>query len=122
MSQFESDQSAFNFAYEYLKQIKLSLDYCTQMAIAENMDGWMKWIRAVYRQLAAKLNENETEEFESLFKEVYSLLNDIDKRIDEKPTILSKLDSLEIKIRQRLQKKGMLLPSKEDPKFAILQR
>jgi len=32
------------------------------------------------------------------------------------------LDKLEIKIRRKLQERGMLLPSKADPRFAILER
>lgn len=122
MADFKTDESAFNFAVEYLKRISLSLSMCEQFATLNNADGWISWLRVVFRQLSCKLNDKEVEEFNNYFKKINILLNDKSKRHTERNKILYLLDDLETKLRQRLQKKGMLLPSKEDPRFAVLQR
>lgn len=122
MADFRTDESAFNFAYEYLKGIRDSLKMCEQMAAMGSPDGWVQWLRITYRQLSAKTNEIEDEEFSKDFREINLLINNRRDLITKRTTIFYLLDKLETKIRKKLQKKGMLLPSKEDPKFAVLQR
>ena len=119
---FESDESAFNFALEYLKSISESLKMCKLHSSHGDIDGWVQWLRITYRELSCKLKEIEDEEFDVIFKEVNKLINDKESKIKSKLLILYKLDQIEIKIRKKLQQKGMLLPSKDDPKFAVLQR
>lgn len=122
MASFKTDESAFNFALEYLKDISTSLKMCKQYASLSNTDGWLAWLRIVYRELACKTNETEDKEFDALFREINRLMNNPQNKIKNRTYILYLLDQLEIKIRKKLQAKGMLLPSKEDPRFAVLQR
>lgn len=122
MGKFESEESAFNIGFDYLKVTLYSFVMCNQCASMKNIDGWYDWLRVAYRQASCKTNETEDELIEKDFQEINKMLNDKVKRIREKNTILYKLDKLEIKLRKILQKKGMLLPSKDDPKYAILQR
>lgn len=122
MGKFESEESAFNFAVEYLRGISNSLKMCEQSAAIGNMDGWIHWLRISFRQLSAKTNPKEDKEFDDAFKEINILINDPIKRKKQRTLIFYKLDKLESKIRKRLQTKGMLLPSKADPRFAVLQR
>ena len=119
---FDSDKSAFNFAVEYLKSIKVSLDVCKVMAYTENIDGWLKSLRTVYRELSLMTNIEEDKLIEKDFTEIYKLVNDFENSYINKNLILSKLDKLEIKLRKELQRKGMVLPKSSDPKFAILER
>lgn len=121
MGKFDSEESVFNFAVEYLKDISLSLKQCKQMAYIHNPDGWINSLRAVYRELSVKTNPEEDEDIEKDFKEVFSLLNS-EEKYEQKQKIMYLLDRLEIKLRKKLQDKGMLLPSKADPRFAILER
>lgn len=119
---FDSGESAFNFAVEYLKSIKVSLDNAKAMAIQQNVDGWYHWLRAGYREVALITKPEEDESFEEKFKELNILLNDPSKKIIQKKEILKLLDALEIKLRKTIQKKGMGLPKSSDPRFAVLQR
>jgi hypothetical protein len=143
MANFHSDESVFNFAVEYLKQISESLRMCSIYAVNEDIDNWCKWLRNAYRQLSIKLKDKkEDEDFvgnynkkidiqkltdniiedeEANFKNIYFLMKP-EYKYKHKKTILFLLDKLEIKIRRKLQERGMLLPSKADPRFAILER
>jgi len=120
MARFESDESAFNFAVEYLKEISNSLKMCKMMASAGNIDGWISWLRIVYREVAAKTKEDEDEDFDFNFRKINLLINDRIKKRDDRTYIMFLLDQLEIKLRKKIQQKGMLLPSKSDPKYAVL--
>ena len=122
MDNFHTEESAFNFAIEYLKDISTSLKMCKQYASLGNADGWIAWLRIVFRELSCKTNETEDNDFNNDFKEINKLMNNPEDRIKQRTKILYLLDKLEIKLRKTLQKKGMLLPSKEDPRFAVLQR
>lgn len=122
MSGFKSEESAFNFAVEYLKSIKNSLDLCKNMSFRQDIDGWLKAIRMVYREVSLLTNEAEDKEIEKEFIEIYKLINDEESRFSKKSSILFKLDKLEIKLRKKIQQKGMALPNKADPRFAILER
>lgn len=120
MPQYESEESAFNFAVDYLHSISNCLKMCIEMSANYNVDGWYRWLRSAFRCLACKTTYAEDEEFNKEFIKINELMNDNSLR--NKNQILSKLDILEIKIRKKLQEKGMLLPSKSDPRFAVLER
>jgi hypothetical protein len=122
MADFKSQESAFNFALEYLKDISTSLKMCKQYACLGNADGWIAWLRIVYRELACKTMKKEDDEFDEAFREINRLMNSPAEKLKQRTQILFLLDQLEIKIRKKLQEKGMLLPSKDDPRYAVLQR
>ena len=143
MPQQYQEESVFNMALAYLKRIDKLLYLCQQAATQENMGEWIKYLRGVYREASVKLNDYEKKEIvgdytekinlktltdsiitpeEANFKNIYYLINDPRLKIKNKSTILFLIDALEIKIRGKLQKKGMLLPSKDDPRMAITQR
>ncbi|MBD3253147.1 hypothetical protein GF386_05420 [Candidatus Pacearchaeota archaeon] len=122
MGKFEGDESAFNFGIEYLKDISNSLKACKIMAFKQDVDGWINCLRTVYRELSVKTKKEEDDLIENDFKEIYELLNNTETKNREKQKILVLEDKLEIKLRKKLQEKGMALPSKSDPRFAVLQR
>lgn len=122
MAKFESEESAFNFAVEYLKQIAETLKVCNYMSLRQDLVGWSNTLSNLHIQLSAKTKEEEDKEFFKDFGEINTMINNPSDRIEKKGEIIFKLRSLEIKLRKRLQQKGMLLPSKEDPRFAVLQR
>jgi hypothetical protein len=122
MANFQSDESAFNFAVEYLKRISNALLMCEQYATIGSDTNWISWLRVVFRQLSCKTKPTEDEEFNQDFREINKLMNNPGDRIRNRSKILYMLDRLETKLRKKLQAKGMLLPSKEDPRFAVLQR
>jgi len=119
---FESDQSAFNMGIAYLERINKILYMCQSAAAQNNLDLWLTHLRGLYRELAVKLQEKEEDDVLADFKNINLLINDPVKKNSEKNFILYSLDKLEVKLRRYAQKKGMLLPSKDDPRFAVLQR
>lgn len=135
----ESEQSVFNMAFAYLSRIDRLLYFCQEAATKQNVDAWLTYLRAVNRELSVKLEDKEEEEIfgklednkidinnlkkeDATFMKINCLMNDARTRIQNKARILFLLDLLDIKIRQKLQKKGMLLPSKSDPRFAVTKR
>lgn len=122
MVTFTSEESVFNFAVEYLKGISNSLKMCEQMAAASMPEGWIHWLRITFRQLSAKTNEDEDKDLDADFREINKLINNPMLIKTQRTLIFYKLDRLETKIRKLLQKKGMLLPGKEDPRYAVLKR
>jgi len=138
-----SEESVFNMALAYLKRIDRILYFCQEAASRQDMDRWLTYLRGVYREVSVKLDDNEKksvlgdplkkinlktltddfiEEKEANFKNIYFLINNRKLRISHKQIILFLIDALDVKIRGLLQKKGMLLPSKDDPNFAVLKR
>lgn len=140
---FKSEESIFNMAVEYLKEFNNSLKMCKFYSSRNDIDGWMTWLRTAYRELTIKLNDIEMESLagdptkkinietltdkfiekeEATLININYLMNNSRFRIIHKKTILYLLDAFEIKIRKLAQKKGMLLPSKDDAMFAITRR
>jgi hypothetical protein len=136
----QSEESVFNMALAYLQRIDKLLYMCQEGAMTQNIPMWINALRGVYRELSVKLNDKEKEEILGNeckliniskeknyndfcnFRNINSLFNDPYNSRNNKHIILYLLDQLEIKIRFRLQEKGMLLPSKDDPRFAVLKR
>ncbi len=140
---FKSEESIFNMAVEYLKEFNNSLKMCKFYSSKNDIDGWLTWLRTAYRELSIKLNPEEMkslagdpkekiniltltdeiiEDKEANLRMINYLINNPRLKITHKRVILYLLDALEIKIRKLAQKKGMLLPSKDDAMFAITRR
>lgn len=118
----DTSQSAFNFAVGYLEQIKETLGLCNMAQMHHNPTLWINYLSVLHTQLSAKTNSTEDKDIFKDFSEINKLLNDPDDRVNKKGDILGKLRLLDMKLRKMLQKKGMLLPGKDDPKFAVLKR
>ena len=140
---FKTEESIFNMAVEYLKEFNNSLKMCKFYSSKNDIDGWITWLRTAYRELTIKLNPEEMkdvagdptikidiltltdeiiEDKEANLRMINYLINNPRLKITHKRIILYLLDALEIKIRKLAQKKGMLLPSKDDAQFAITRR
>lgn len=119
---FKSDESEFNMAFAYLKRIDTLLYACQDSALKYEPNSWLTNLRGVYRELSVKLKEPEMIELEKYFVEIYTILNDHANAYRNKSLALSKIDALDIKLRKKLQERGMLLPSKDDPRYAVLKR
>ena len=141
--QHQSEESVFNMALAYLQRIDKLLYKCQESALGHNIDSWRDNLMAVYRELSVKLKANEKEEIfgklsdnidirkvcdlniessEVNFITINKLANNPTLKIKHKSIIFYLLNELDIKIRGKLQERGMLLPSKEDARFAVLKR
>lgn len=137
------EESVFNMALAYLKRIDKLLYLCQRFAMTGDICSWTNNLRGVYREVSIRLTETEKEEIEgdnkkeidivkltvnviekkeANFRNIYFLINDNKLKSKHRRTIMFLLDALEIKLRGMLQKKNMLLPSKDDPRMAITQR
>ncbi len=137
------EESVFNMALAYLKRIDKLLTLCQHSAFTGDINGWSNHLRGVYRESSIKLTPEEKEDIEgnpkvkinikkltddiiekeeANFRNIYFLINNPAFKIEYRRVIMFLLDALEIKLRGMLQKKNMLLPSKDDPRRAITQR
>jgi hypothetical protein len=141
--QHQSEESVFNMAMAYLKRIDLLLYKCQDAARIQDIDKWRSELRALWRELSVKVKPNEEHEIlgdpnkkinynklidnfviaeEANFRNIDALANRGEYKYKYKQIILYLLDALEVKMRRKLQEKGMLLPSRADPRFAVLER
>lgn len=146
------EESIFNMALAYLKRIDKLLYFCNLSSLNGDISKWNKFLRAYYRELSIKFNEDEKEEVEGKkeflidinsddklnnreeaklnnltkdfanFSNISLLINNPKYYNKYRKHILFLLDALEIKLRGKMQEKGMGLPSKEDPRRAITRR
>lgn len=146
------EESVFNMALAYLKRIDKLLSLCAMSSMNGDIIKWHNCLRSVYRELAIRLNDSEKEELDGRnedlidknrdfildhkeerfilnmerrhanFRNINLLINNQFYQIKYKKQIMFMLDELEIKLRTKMQNKGMLLPSKDDPRRAITQR
>ena len=146
------EESVFNMALAYLKRIDKLFYICAMTSMKGDIIQWNNILRAIYRELSIKINDKERLEIEGDKSNIIDLnrndrldssevynLNNLDKRhatfqnlnllinnpsycVRYKKQILFLLDQIEIKIRIKMQEKGMLLPSKDDPRRAITRR
>lgn len=114
----DKSESAFNFAVAYLKQIDETLKVCKMAQLNKNKDLWISALHTLHTELSLKTSTDEDSEVFEKFKEINNLMN-------SNPTntgILTKLMELEMHLRKLIQQKGMALPSKDDPKWAVMKR
>lgn len=121
MTNFESNESVFNMAMAYLKRIDILLYQTQTMANAGDVDGWLNKLRAIERELCVKLKKEEEEELETMFTNINKELTP-KNRITNKGKIMHNLHLVDKYMRKKLQQRGMLLPNRSDPRFAILER
>jgi hypothetical protein len=146
------EESVFNMALAYLKRIDKLLYICAMSSMKGDITNWNNALRSVFRELSIRLNETERNEFEGLesdiidrnkdflindkenklilnlekrhanFKNINLLMNNQIYQMKYRKQICFLLDEIEIKLRIKMQTKGMLLPSKDDPRRAITRR
>lgn len=144
------EESIFNMALAYLKRIDKLLYICDMASMSRDIEKWNNTLNAVYRELCIRMNSEEREEIEGIdiniidknkddkldnkeiqiinnlkrehanFKNINFLCNNQAYLYKYRKHILFLLSELEIKLRIKMQEKGMLLPSKDDPRRAII--
>ena len=131
-------------ALAYLKRIDRLLSLCDLHSMQGDIDGWNRDLTSLYRELSIKLKDDEEKELigeektnidlkdansldnisakHATMNNINVLCNSPVHCTTHKKHILFLLHNLEIKMRRKMQKRGMLLPSKDDPWAAITQR
>jgi hypothetical protein len=147
-----NQESIFNMALAYLKRIDKLLYMCDIHSMNGDVYKWNSCLMIIFRELCIKLSKEERLDMEgdyiniidkdkdnqldnneiylinslsinnANFKNLNFLINNPVYMAKYKKQILFLLHELEMKIRIKMQEKGMLLPSKDDPRRAITQR
>ncbi len=131
-------ESIFNMALAYLKRIDKLLYLSDMCAMQGNADKWTNTLNILFRELCVKLQPDEISELTGEDKDIEFIINHYDQCINfrslnklcnhprysktKRKILLYLLNELEMKIRIKMQVKGMLLPSKDDPRRAITRR
>ncbi len=138
MPQFQSEESVFNMALAYLKRMDKLLSLCATYSMVGDIINWQNTLMVLYRELSIKLTDDEIKELQGNGTRKVNLMNPTKEEATihninlfcnsrrnlnlYRKQILFLLNHLEINIRKKMQKKGMLLPSKDDPMYAITKR
>ena len=89
-----------------------------EITVKVDQDSW----DFIYGKEAKLLETKDINYVNSTVMNVNCLINNPRYLIQGRKDILSMLSNIEIKMRRHMQEKDMLLPGKNDPKFAILNR
>jgi hypothetical protein len=132
------EESIFNMAFAYLQRIDKLLYIAGMASMQGDIQTWSKCLNNLFRELSIKLTPEELLEMKGDDKDLEHIrknLNDCSNLMcmnkfcnspmysrKYRKECLSLLSELEMKIRIKMQKKGMLLPSKDDPRRAITDR
>lgn len=132
------EESIFNMALAYLKRIDKLLYLSDMCAMQGNVEKWTNTLNILFRELCVRLTEEEIKELEGEDKEIMFIINNYEKCVNfrcvnklcnnprysktHRKILLYLLNALEMEIRKKMQLKGMLLPSKDDPRRSITRR
>ncbi len=114
--------SAFNPALKYVESLARLMDALDLMFLEGNLDGAYRVLMRIYNRTEHKFvkDTKEKKEIEDIVEKAIPLLNKpVLREVGELNKLLSELD---LKLKQLMNKYGLLMPSKEDPRFAVLQR
>lgn len=107
----EIQLAMFNLAMPYLQRINGLLDEISIHYRDGEMNKYAWTIRSLYREIAPKLSEEERKEWTTAFWKAMSMV----KENHAKHIIM--LEHLELRLRDHLEKRGMLVPSASDRRF-----
>lgn len=118
-----AQESVFNQALQYLEQqVTDILKECQRTAMIQDVQGWLTCLYALDRSLSVKTSDEEDEMLMKDLNDIASYFTNQQNISRNKTIVLSKLHTLDKKMRRMAQKKGMLLASRDDPRFAVLKR
>ena len=111
-------ESAFNFAIAYLKQIDDTLRICKTAQITRNKNLWISALHTLHTEISLKMSDDEDDEIFEKFKTINKDINNA----EDDSRIFTEMMKLEMELRKTIQRKGMALPSKDDPRWAVTKR
>jgi hypothetical protein len=118
-----SVESKYNVAMEYLKRcVQRPLDIATEFSLKKDCEGWLDALIVVHRGICPKTSDEEDKLIKKQYEDISKLMKTKINVVKQKGILLYKLHILDMKLRKLAQKKGMLLPSKDDPSNAIFEK
>lgn len=116
----KTGESVFNMGLAYLKRIDTLLNYSAQYSISGDLQNWFQILLALSRELAPFCDNRKKDIDDKVNK--LSVKGLAKANVVEQINLNTQLHNLEIDLRILMKKKGLLLPSKNDPRFAVLER
>jgi len=110
-----SDNPLFNGGIDYVGRLNELCRYCNYFYINRMFDQWTLSVKALHRELSPKMNDKENTKFEELVSG--ATIQNIKREVIFKEDKISKGERY---LRFMMSKKGLLMPSKDDPGNAMI--
>lgn len=118
------EKEAFNMGIDMLKRIGKILDSITTAILLSDVDTWYKSVFALKHEIEYKLKKEEREEINRLFSKVSTMFSEYTrtrssgvKKIN--PELYSYLEEIGTKLKEAMEKRGMLGLKQGDPSRAL---
>jgi len=114
--------SVFNPALKYVESLAHLMDALDVMFMKGDLDGAYRVLMRIYNRVEHKFEKDKDskKEIGEILKKAMPLLNN--PKPSQQGELNEYLNQLDRKLKQIMNKAGLLMPSKEDPRFAVLQR
>lgn len=114
--------SVFNPALKYVESLAHLMDALDVMFMKGDLDGAYRVLMRIYNRVEHKFEKDtaKKKEIQDILDTAIPLLNS--PKPSEVGQLNEYLNQLDRKLKQVMNKAGLLMPSKEDPRFAVLQR
>lgn len=114
--------SVFNPALKYVESLAHLMDALDVVFLKGDLDGAYRILMRIYNRVEHKFEKDEgkKKEIQEILNKAIPLLNN--PKQNEAGILNNHLNDLDRKLKQVMNKAGLLMPSKEDPRFAVLQR
>ena len=125
MAYYDTDKtgSAFNPALKYVESIAKLLDILDGYYLKEDYLKVHSILTRIYQRIEHKLTEGESKLIqEGLNLSLQKLKTTGKKRKNKIETFFNDLNKIEKHLKRYMDKYSLLMPSKEDPRFAVLKR
>lgn len=115
--------SAFNPALQYVISIAKLLDVLDACFLRNEYLRAYKTLIRIYERVEHKLTQKESEEIQTLLDKAPEKLRQKGiKRLIKQENFCNELINIEKKLKRDMDKYKLIMPSKEDPRFAVLKR
>jgi len=115
--------SAFNPALKYVESIAKLLDILDMCFLKNNYLDSHKVLTRIYQRVEHKLTNEESKSIQTaLDNSLKKLIEKEDSKRKRQSNFCIELIKIEKELKRGMDKYGLLMPSKEDPRFAVLKR
>ena len=123
---YKTDKSAFNMGLATLERINILLKEIELAAYQNDYQSWARKLINLYKELRPFTRKNLQMRNKIDAKMLYA--KKIDRAMDFKSVTINtqesekELDSIEMELRDLIMEYDLLMPRKDDPRFAVLDR
>lgn len=112
--------SVFNPALAYVQTLAKLMDMFDGVMLAQDYPKAYLIASRIYGRIEHKLNPDQRKEIDDLKNEIIPMVNKVTPH--NFGNLGKKLEEFDIKIKRLMEKYKLLMPSKDDPRFAVLKR